>query len=232
MYFAPRVLTFPVMRQILGVGLLFVFAVIGNTAPKPHIIAFGKWQTVPWSAIRREKHPIELKIRPLYVDGKTREYTTGPPRDITERIFVVRRVFHVNDALPDETRPEWLWERGGWITVDRSTGRISPVSLPYFHNFYSAAVWYRDYVAYCGTSDDTSKVHAVVVQLGHRKPVFRHALPNATLGSEPDSACSAPVWERDPPRVSFKLNGQQAVSFSLNPSESVPEAEEQPQTSE
>jgi hypothetical protein len=220
------------MRQISGVALFLVLIVTANAASKPHIVAFGKWQTVTWSAVGREKHPLELKMRPLYVDGKTKEYTTGSPRDITEKVFVVRRVFQLNDALPDETRPRWRWERGAWITVDRSTGRVSPVSLPYFHNFHSAAVWYRDYVAYCGTSDDISKVYAVVVQLGHRKPVFRQALSGAALSADPDTACSAPVWERDPPRVSFKINGEPAASFSLGPSESVPETEEPPQTSE
>lgn len=195
-------------------------------------MSLGTWQTIAWSTGGQNQRTVELKIRPLYVDTKLKEYTAGSPRDITERVFVVRRVFRVNDALPNESRPRWQWEQGGWISVDRTTGRVSSLPLPYFHTFYSTAVWYRDYVAYYGTSEDLSKAYAVVVQLRHRKPVFRQALPSAMIGNEPDSACLAPVWERDPARVTFKVAGGQAVTFSLRPSESGAEAEEEPQTSE
>src|ERR1043166_1663040 len=81
------------------------FALLLNSsalpATKPHTIAFGKWTTVKWMIGSNEDQPIDLKIRPLLVDGHAKEYTVGTPHDITEHLFVVRRVFRLNDALPD-----------------------------------------------------------------------------------------------------------------------------------
>jgi len=48
--------------------------------------------------------------------------------------------------------------------------------LPYFDPFYSAASWYRDYVAYCGLADDGEKLYAVVAELGRKKPLVRRDL--------------------------------------------------------
>ncbi len=181
-------------------------------AAKNHVIAFGKVQNIAEAASGEEK-PIEFKVRALYVDGKVKEYTIGPARDITEQTFVVRQATRINDALPDEEKPRWRWERGGWMSVNRSTGRISPLTLPGFDSSYSAAVWYRDYAAYCGTSDDRKKLYAIVVQLGHRKPLLRQQLQGASLGA--DSACPAPRWQRDPARVTFQLSGGQQLTFSV-----------------
>src|SRR5215469_11528717 len=97
----------------------------------------------------------------------------GPPHEITERLFVVRRMFRVNDGLADDSTPRWQWQRGGWLLVDRLTGRISPINLPEFDVIYSPASWYRDYVAYCGVSEAGKKTFAVVAQLNRRKPVLK-----------------------------------------------------------
>ena len=85
---------------------------------------------------------------------------SGPPHDITERLFVVRRVFRLNDALPEDkaTPSHWRWERGGWLLVDRISTHISQVYLPDFDSYSSVASWYRDYVAYCGVSGDGGKI--------------------------------------------------------------------------
>ena len=66
------------------------------------------------------------------VDSRVKEYVMGTPHDITERLFIVRRVFRVNDNLPEYPTPQWQWQRGGWLLVDRLTGRISSVTLPDF----------------------------------------------------------------------------------------------------
>ena len=120
-------------------------------ASKPHIISFGKWSTIKWCIGPSEGKCLDLKVRVLYVDGRARESTLGASHEITERLFVVRRAFRVNDALPGDVAaaPGWVWQRGGWLLVDRTTGHISSVALPEFDPYYSVASWYRDYTAYC-----------------------------------------------------------------------------------
>src|SRR5882724_1409300 len=99
-------------------------------APKPHVISLGKWNTIRWCAGPKESQCLDLKMRALYVDGRARESTLGPSHDITERLFVIRRAFRVNDNLPGDAAaaPRWVWQRGGWLLVDRTTGHISPVA--------------------------------------------------------------------------------------------------------
>jgi hypothetical protein len=85
-----------------------------------------------------------------------------------------------------------------------------------FDNYYSAASWYRDYVSYCGVSDDGKKVFATVVQLNRRKPVLKKLLSNVTLDeARPDSACPAPVWQRNPIRVSFEPTAGGKQTFAI-----------------
>lgn len=196
------------LTPILACFLLIAFAFAGSSiaTSKSHTITFGRWIPVQWKAgTTSDDNPLALKIRPLIVDGRVKEYATGAPHEITERLFVVRRMFRVNDSLPEDSTPRWQWQRGGWLLVDRLTGRISPVNLPEFDLVYSAATWYRDYIAYCGVSEDGRKTFAMVAQLSRRKPVLKKSL-SAVLSDEaaPDSACPAPVWQRSPIRVSFK----------------------------
>ncbi len=96
-------------------------------AAKPHVISFGKWTTIKWCVGPNEGKCLDLKVRALYVDGRARESTVVASHEITERLFVVRRAFRVNDSLPGETAaaPGWVWQRGGWLLVDRMTGHIS-----------------------------------------------------------------------------------------------------------
>jgi hypothetical protein len=125
-----------------------------------------------------------------YVDGKLKEFTIGSPHEIAERLFVVRRAFRVKDTLPDEATPRWLWQRGGWVLVDRVTGRITPLNLPEFDAYRSIASWYRDYVAYCGVSDDNQKLYALVMELRRGKPVLKKELRDAVLDDKPDRRAS------------------------------------------
>lgn len=142
-------------------------------ASKPHVIVFGKWTVVKSSYDLDQDRPDDLKIRPLYVDTRLKEFTFGIPHEVTEQLFVVRRVVRVNDTLPQETTVRWSWQRSGWLVVDRITGHISQASLPEFDSDSSSASWYRDYVAYCGISEDGHKLSAVVMQLGRRKPILK-----------------------------------------------------------
>ena len=181
-----------------------------SAASKPHVINFGKWTPVQWiPATNADDKPLPVKVRALLVDGRLKEFVTGAPHEITERLFVVRRMFRLNDGLPDDPAPKWQWQRGGWLLVDRLTGRISPLNLPDLDVTYSPTTWYRDYVAYCGLSDDSKKVFAVVAQLNRRKPLLKKPLP-AVLPDDaaPDSACPAPTWQRAPTRVSFESQGE------------------------
>lgn len=201
--------------------LLFCLALLPaavQAAPKTHVIAFGKWMSVPWlpGSTGNDK-PLALKIRPLIVDGRVKEYMIGSPHDVTERLFVVLRAFRVNDSLPDESGTRWQWQRGGWMLVDRTTGRVSPINLPEFDAVYSVASWYRDYVAYCGVTDDGKKISAIVVQLGRRKPVLNKPLSNDAVpeNAAPDSVCPAPAWQRDPVRLSFEPTGGAKQTFAI-----------------
>ena len=46
-------------------------------ASKPHVVVLGKWTTVKLQA-DDDNSAIDLKVRPLFVDGKTKEFTLGP----------------------------------------------------------------------------------------------------------------------------------------------------------
>lgn len=212
--------TRPAIAPLLLICSLTTFAF---PVAKPHVIAFGKWISVPWSpgSDASDDKPLALKVRPLMVDARTKEFTLGAAHEITDRLFVVRRAFRVNDSLPSESTaaPHWQWQRGGWLLVDRVTARISPINLPEFDGFYSSARWYRDYAAYCGVSEDGRKIYAVVAQIGRRKPVVKKILnsepaPEAKEAS-PDSACPAPAWQHSPARVTFEPATVERQTFAI-----------------
>jgi len=155
-------------------------------------------------------------MRALYVDGRARESTLSAVHDITERLFVVRRAFRVNDTLPgDPAATHSVWQRGGWLLVDRMTGRISALALPEFDPSYSVVSWYRDYAAYCGVSDDGKKLFAIVFQVGRRKPVLKKALGDTGGDDAPDSECPAPAWERRPVRVTFEPEETRKSTYAV-----------------
>lgn len=207
------------MKTVLKISLaLLVLTGTTLAAPKPHVVAFGKWMTVQWMPGSGQEKPQPLKVRELLVDGHVKEYTLGPTHEVTERLLVVRRAFRVNDNLPEESNapPRWQWQRGGWILVDHVTGHVSQVNLPEFDTLYSAASWYRDYAAYCGVSDDGKKVYAVVAQLGRRKVVLKKVIGGEIAeNAAPDSACPAPTWQREPARVTFELAAGSKQTFGI-----------------
>lgn len=207
------------LTLILVCGL----TISGFPASKTHTVSLGKWITVPWSpdSGARDEKPVALKVRPLLVDARVKEFTVDTAHDVTDRLFVVRRAFRVNDSLPQESSspPHWKWQRGGWLLVNRTTGHISAINLPEFDVFYSAVSWYRDYAAYCGISEDGKKVYAVVAQISRRKPILKK--PLGEVGSEQknvstDSVCPLPAWQRSPTRVAFEPNGTPQQIFAIH----------------
>jgi hypothetical protein len=133
---------------LLTIATLFPAIPALSAARKQHTVALGKWLSVKWAVGPEEDRVFTLKVRPLYVDERLKEYVTGEPHEVTERLFVVRRAFRLNDQLPedkDKKLPRWHWEHSGWLLVDRVTGRVSLLNLPLFDASQSAAAWFRDY---------------------------------------------------------------------------------------
>jgi hypothetical protein len=187
---------------------LLVFSLYASvvTQASEHTIVLGNWRVVKSVADSGEVR--ELRIRRLLVDGRVREYTAGLAHDVTDRLFVVQRVYRVNDALPKESQgPQWIWRLDGWISVDRTTGHIAQLALAAFDPEISEASWYRDYVAYCGVSEDGSGV-LVVSQIGKRKAIIRKEFAGP--------GCQPPRWDRGPMRVTFVVAGEKSV-FTLRP---------------
>ena len=185
-------------------------------APRQHVISFGKWTSIKWFVGEVGDHAVDVKIRALLIDGRVKEFTVGPVHEITDRTFVVQRMYRLNDSLPDETGAiRWLWQRGGWETVDRLTGKVQSVSLSSFDPYFSSVAWFRDYAAYCGLSDDGKKLFAMVSQLGKRRPVLKKLMGDVNDADSPDSACSAPVWQRAPSRVTFSAKNEQKFTYTI-----------------
>ena len=205
------------MRKLRLPLVVLVLCSAALSASKPHVITLGKPMPVKLYAGAEEQQSIPIDVRPLYVDAKLKEYTTGTPHDVTDRVFVVRRAFRINDTLPEDPpkASKWLWQRGGWLLVDRSTGRISSIKLPDFDAFYSEVSWYRDYAAYCGIPEGTERVNALVAQIGTRKPIYKKELTKASGGDLPGSDCAPPHWERHPPRVTFLPQGSEKLTVNV-----------------
>jgi hypothetical protein len=199
------------MRPVSSCLSIVLLAGSCFAVPKPHTVILGKWRAVEAHSDSNDGQQMSvrpIKVRVLTIDGRPREYTTGAAHEVTDRYFVVRRAYLLNDALPPDTRnPQWIWRLGGWISIDRQTGRVAQLNLPAFDGDTSEASWYRDYAAYCGTSDDGSKTYLVVSQFGKRKPIVRKEY----LGP----ACTAPTWERTPSRVTFLAAGEK-TSFVVH----------------
>lgn len=198
--------------------VLVVFLAAAPVFARPHQITWGKWLPVKWFVGPTDDKVQPMNVRVLYVDGHVKDFTTGQPYDITDQWFVVRRAYRLNDQLPQDANkvPHWKWQRGGWLLVERDSGRVSQLKLPEFDPFYSVASWYRDYVAYCGVSDDGEKVYAVVAQLGRKKPIIHWDLGAASNSNTPDSECPAPAWQRNPARVTFQPRTGKPLSFTVS----------------
>ena len=213
----------------LAVGLMGVLALspFCFAARKPHTVFLGAVKKVSYS---KEGDPAgalpgedSLKIRALLVDGQVKEWTTGEEHEVTDRTFVVRRAIRLNDSLPTDKpaaqKEHWVWQRGPWLMVDRTTGHITALKLPDYEPGISQVVWFRDYAAYCGLTASGKNLYAVVAQLTVRRPVLAEKLG----GYDPDSAsggapvCIPPDWQRDPLRITFHEVGKGDFMYKFVP---------------
>jgi hypothetical protein len=202
------------LRIALTLAILCTCAVFA--APKDHVITYGKITTVKLFIGPAEDKTMDMKVRGLYVDGNLKEFTTGESHDVTDRVFVTRKAYRLNDNLPEDSKtPHWKWQRGDWLMVDRTTARITTLKLPDFDAFYSIVTWYRDYAAYCGLSDDGERLYAVVAQIGRKKAVLRKELGAASQGDTPYADCDAPQWEKTPSKVTFLPKRFPKASFTV-----------------
>ncbi len=204
------------MRIVYCLVIALLVPSLATAASKPHVVALGKSLNVKLFIGSAEDKTVDIRIRPLYVDSKLKEFTTGDSHDVTDHEFVVQRVFRINDTLPDDTRkcPKWMWQRGGWLLVNRVSGKIVPIKLFDFDPYYSEVSWYRDYAAYCGVSSSGERVIAVVTEIGGKKALFRKDIAKNSFADDFESTCSAPHWDRRPARVTFLPKG--GDKFTVN----------------
>lgn len=202
---------------------LFTFAV-GSAlaaAPKVHIVTLGAVRKVPYTQPdatpdTKADETSTLKVRALFVDDRQKEWTTGELHDITDRTFAIRRALRINDSLPSDATSRWIWQPGPWITVDRVTGHITPLHLPDFDPVVSNAVWFRDYAAYCGTTN-TAKggLFAIVAQLGARRAVVQKLIGKWPQTDHFIPVCQPAQWQRLPMRVTIKATGGEAATYDV-----------------
>lgn len=219
----------------LLIALVAFSAANAARAKKPHYTALGAARTVPYSAegdpAGAKPNETSLKIRPLVVNGVVKDWTTGEIHQVTDRSFTVRRAIRLNDALTTDKTEHWVWQRGPWLLVDKSSGRITALRLPDYNPAVSDVVWFRDYAAYCGLNTSGKQLYAVVAQLAVRRPVLSQKLESWNAAAHPTPACAAAVWQREPLQVSFSPTGGSAVSFNLAGSSAVLVEEDDPPAS-
>jgi hypothetical protein len=218
-----RVIGWPRLRLSGLVSLMLLLWQFGASqafaATKVHTVFVGAGKNVPYSvtgdpagALPGEK---QLRVRPLLVDDKVKEWTTGESHAITDRSFVVRRVLRLNDSLPGDKSEHWIWQRGPWLMVDRMKGSITALHLPDYDPAVSNVIWFRDYAAYCGLTASGKQLYAVVAQIAARKPVLAKKLSPWSPGENQEPACAAALWQREPLRVTFQPSGTAPVSYDL-----------------
>ena len=200
-----------------------LLATFASAAGKLHVISFGRWIPVQWLPAS-DSSPLTMRVRPLLVDGRFKEYVLGPPHEISDSLFVVRRAFRVNDALPDEVMPRWQWQRGGWLLVDRVSGRVSPNNLSAFDPFLAAGS-----LLYQGAWLAERMIAIDVAVAGRREllhPVTRaiiaggEAFSAADIDRDRDRLAelrrqTAPVWQRSPVRVTFTTEARDKQTFAI-----------------
>ena len=184
--------------------IVLVLAACAAGTSGSHVVGWGGAVTIKLASGQ------QVKVRPVMVDGRLKEYSTGPSHQVTETLLVVRRVFRLNNALPgDPPKPvQWTWQLGGWMSVNTATGHVAELKLPEFDPQISEASWFQDYAAYCGSSEETSVHYMLVFQLGKRKPTLKKELYGRS--------CPAPRWEKEPSRVTFEPAGGARVSFLIH----------------
>ncbi len=164
----------------------------------------------------RERMP-ESRIRPLFVDTRLKEYTTGMPHEVTDHLFVVQRMFRLNDSLPDEAggAPRWPWQRGGWVLVDRVTGRMAPITLPEFDPLLQrqAGIGITSRTAEFQTMGRDCLRWSLNSAAARQFSRSRWAKPETIL--RPIQHALLPGWQRQPARVTFEPVNGPKVTFAV-----------------
>src|ERR1700760_178069 len=197
----------------------FSLVALAASRARPHMVGLGAVRRMPYSiktdpagALPDEK---ELRVRPLVVDEKVKEWTTGESHAITDRSFVVRRALRLNDALPGDKAEHWIWQRGPWIMVDKVKGSVTALHLPDYDPSVSTVVWFRDYAAYCGLTASGKQLYAVAAKTPGRKRLLAKKMIPGAPGENQAPACTSAVWQREPLRVTFQPSGATPVSYDL-----------------
>jgi hypothetical protein len=208
---------------------LLLLILSGYVAPKPLFAATPKVHTVTLGPVRKVPYTqpdatpdtkadetSTLKIRPLFVDDRQKEWTTGELHDVTDRTFTIRRALRINDSLPTDTVPRWVWQPGPWLSVDRVSGHITALHLPDFDSAVSDVTWFRDYAAYCGIAT-TAKggLFAIVAQLGARRAVVQKQIGKWPQTDHFIPVCQPAQWQRLPIRVTLKPTGGDPTTYDL-----------------
>ena len=189
--------------------------------PTLHAVVLGSVRRVPYTPAditpdEKNEDSTTLKVRPLIVDERQREWTMGEIHEVTDRTFAVRRVMRLNDALPSDKEARFTWQPGPWLLVDRVTGHITALHLPDYDAAVSNVVWYRDYAAYCGTNAAAKGgLFAVVAQLGARRPVVQKQIGPWPQANHFIPVCQPAQWQRLPMRVTIKQTGGEIYTFDV-----------------
>ncbi|MEO6817709.1 MAG: hypothetical protein ABI177_13510 [Edaphobacter sp.] len=220
------------VRNHLPVLLLLVFTLPSApllAAPKIHTVTLGPSRRVPYvptdaTPETKSDEASTLRIRALDVDDRQKEWTTGEVHDVTDRTFTVRRALRLNDALPTDPGPRWVWEEGPWLMVDRISGHVTALHLPDFDSVVSNVVWFRDYAAYCGIATTArGGLYAVVAQLGARKAVVQKKIGDWPQSNHFIPVCQPAKWQRLPMRVTLQPTSGMATTYDVFGSSSLVE---------
>jgi hypothetical protein len=217
---------FAPVRLLMWALVFCVFSLESNPAAaapaKVHTVALGAVRKVPYTLPGgpapdgKPADPVMLKVRPLIVDGRQKEWTTGDAHDVTDRSFAIQRALRLNDGLPGDTAAHWSWQPGPWLLVDRSTGHITAMHLPDFDAAVSEAVWYRDYAAYCGTAQTVKGgLFAIVAQIGTTKTVVKKQIGKWPQATPVQPVCRPAEWQRAPTRVTLQATGGDPMTFDV-----------------
>jgi hypothetical protein len=204
-------------------------------APKIHTVTLGPVRKVPYTQPdstpdTKADETSTLKVRPLFVDDRQKEWTMGEIHDVTDRTFTVRRALRINDSLPGDASTRWIWQPGPWLSVDRITGHITALHLPDFDAAVSDVVWFRDYAAYCGVGTSAKEgLFAVVAQLGARRAVVQKQIGRWPQTDHFIPVCQLAVWQRLPMRVTLKPTGGEAATYDVVGSASIVEEGDNPE---
>ncbi len=189
--------------------------------PTIHAVSLGAIRKVPYlppdtTPDEKNEDTTTLKVRPLVVDERQREWTTGEMHEVTDRTFAIRRAMRLNDTLAADHEPHWVWQPGPWLLVDRITGHITALHLPDFDAAVSNVVWYRDYAAYCGIGTTLKGgLFAVVAEIGARRAVVQKQIGPWPQANHFIPVCQPAEWQRLPMRVTIKPTGGEAATYDV-----------------